>query len=138
MQTPGRGHHRQHGLTFKKVKTTQNFLELVTLQPAILELQTIEYAHEFQFQHILIQIFYKTRTIAFNEIIFCKVIDSKNKRCLPGGFSIAKTCNGSKENSKTFWHLFCYSWPDLEKNGTVDFLEQVNSLRVGFQKFSLG
>ena len=67
-QIPGRGHHRQHGLTFKKVKMTQNLLELVTLQPAILELQTVKYAHEFQ--HILIQIFYKTTTIAFNAFIF--------------------------------------------------------------------
>ena len=103
----------KHGLMFKKVKMTQNLLELVTLQPAILELQTIKYAHEFQ--PILIQIFYKTTTIDLTRLFFWKVIDFKNKRCLPGGCSIAKTCNGSKENLKTFWHLFCYFWPDLKK-----------------------
>ena len=88
----------KHGLIFRKVKMTQNWLELVTLQlqPTILELQTIKYTHEFQ--PILTQIFYKTTTITFNEFIFWKVIYFKNKRCWPGGFSIAKTCNGSKEN----------------------------------------
>ena len=38
----------KHGLTFKKIKMIQNLLELVTLQPAILELQTIKYAHDIQ------------------------------------------------------------------------------------------